>query len=363
MAVSGQHWSEDVRAEVKRRLSAPNAVPTHVAKEMGLRRETVRRYAKELQEGIDMPNGSEAPFTVQSLPSSDIPLDELIARRRDESARVIEADEARKLIPVTINTPGPVGLMIFGDPHIDDPGCDFARLESHLKIAAARPKYLFAGNIGDVQNNWIGRLERLHAKQGTTTSDAWRLVEWMMTGAGVNWLFLIRGNHDVWSGGRDPLNWIMRGSNGVDQPHGSRLALTHPGGVETRLHARHDFKGGSIYHDLHGLKRELSFGFRDHILVAGHRHIGGDEGTIAPGGTVAQLVRVSGYKAVDDYADQGQFPKKAIHPAALVIIDPSKPDSARDRVWCAPSVEEGAEYLDWKRARFEGRARVTVRAA
>lgn len=318
----------------------------------------IRNLAKEPQ-----PLASPA-FCAPHLPSSSMPLDELRAMRRAESQRTIEADDARRLIPITINTPGPIGLMVFGDPHIDDPGCDFVRLEKHLEIAAARPQYLFACNIGDVTNNWIGRLQRLYAEQLTTHRDAWRLAEWMMRDAGVSWLFLIRGNHDAWCGPSDPLDWITRGGGvAVDEPHGVRLALRHPGGVETRVHARHDFKGGSIYHDLHGLKREALMGVRDHLIVAGHRHIGGDEGMVTPDGMVAQLVRVSGYKVVDHYAQQLGFKRKGIHPAALVIIDPSKPETERDRIWCAPSVEEGVEYLDWKRARFEGRARVTVRAS
>jgi hypothetical protein len=57
-----------------------------------------------------------APFTTPELPSSDMPLDELLARRRSESERTIKAAEARELIPVHIRTPGPIGLLIVGDP-------------------------------------------------------------------------------------------------------------------------------------------------------------------------------------------------------------------------------------------------------
>jgi hypothetical protein len=252
--------------------------------------------------------------------------------------------------------------MVFGDPHVDNSGCNFKLLHDHLAIAAKRPEYVFAGNIGDITDNWVGRLQRLYAESGTTVSDAWRLAEWMLRGAGVNWLFLVRGNHDAWSGPSDPLDWIMRGSEGVDQPHGVRLALDHPNGVETRINARHNFKGNSQFNPLHGLAREQLFGHRDHIVVAGHLHMGADAGDVMPCGTVTQLVRTSGYKVVDDYAKQGQFRARKIHPSAMVIIDPAKPDNCRSRVWCAPTVEEGADYLDWLRARFERGAKTKVKA-
>jgi hypothetical protein len=307
---------------------------------------------------IEAPRAWEPP----ELPSSRLPIDELIAKRRDESRRTIAWDEARNLIPVKINTPGPIGLMLFGDPHIDNYGCDFNLLESHLKLAATRSRYLFAGNIGDVTDNWVGRLQRIYASSPTTVKDAWRLAEWMLTGAGVEWLFLIRGNHDVWSGDSDPLDWIMRGQASVDERHGVRLALNHPCGNTTRVHARHDFKGHSQYNGLHGLVKETLWGHRDHLIVAGHRHFGEDGAQVTPEG-VTQMVRVSGYKAVDDYAKAGGFKPKRIHPAALVIIDPSKPDECRSRVWCAPTVEEGVEYLDWLRSRHENGGKIRVKVA
>lgn len=360
MAVSGQHWSAEIRAEVARRLaSGENA--THLARNMGLRPCTVQQYARTMRDDL-RPERDNVPFVKPSLPSADEPLDELLARRRREAVRAIAADGARQIIKIPITTDGPIGLLTVGDPHLDDPGCNFGLLESHIGMVAARKRYLLASCVGDLTNNWVGRLARLYASQGTTVSDAWRLVEWMVKRAGVDWLYFIRGNHDVWSGSSDPLDWILKDRAGVDEPHGVRLELSHPCGAKTRIHARHDFKGHSQFNGLHGLVKETLFGHRDHILIAGHRHFGADAGEVMPDGVVAQLVRVSGYKVVDDYAKQGGFPRRPIHPSALIVVDPSKPETQRDHVWLAPTVEEGVEYLDWKRARYEGTARVVVKA-
>jgi len=336
----------------KRRISIQTGVPRTTVQEI------IKRGGSILSE-------TDKPFSVPDLPSEDLPINELLDRITHQAKLTQAAAKARAMIRVPIKTRGPIGLMVWGDPHLDDPGCDFPLLRSHVEIAAAphRRDYLLSGNIGDLQNNWVGRLTRLYAKQEVSAKNAWRLVEWLMRDSGVNWLFLIRGNHDAWSGSGDPLNWIMRGANVVDQAHGARIALGHPCGVETRIHARHDFQGHSQYNSLHGLKRELLFGERDHIMVAGHRHIGGDACDVI-GGMCVQMVRVSGYKRVDDYADAGGYQKKQIHPSALLVIDPSKADDNRSRVWCAPSVEEGVEYLDWLRFRFTGvKPRVTVRSS
>jgi hypothetical protein len=73
------------------------------------------------------------------------------------------------------------------------------------------------------------------------------------------------------------------------------------------------------------------------------------------------MIRVSGYKAIDPYRQTKGLKAKPIHPSALVIVDPDMPDTERARAWCAPSVEEGADYLDWKRQRFNSRARPKAR--
>jgi len=68
---------------------------------------------------------------------------------------------------------------------------------------------------------------------------------------------------------------------------------------------------------------------------------------------VSQLVRVIGYKQVDHYAKQLNFPPQKIHPSALIIIDPREPETSRARAWCAPTVEIGVKLLDAIRADYE----------
>ena len=315
------------------------------ARMLGIAHRTMQHRMKYIRE--DKPK-----FTAPELPSSLPSIEELLEQRTAQGDRSLAADDARHLIPIDVHIEGPYGLWIWGDPHVDADGCNMRLLREHVELA--KHPSILSGHIGDIANFWVGRLARLYAHQSTSVHEAIMLAEWLLTQH--EQLFVTLGNHDSWcgSGLENPLNWILRNAGGVTEEHGVRLALKSPNGVVTRVNARHDFPGRSQYNINHGMRRELAFGHRDHILVSGHLHSGGDQGLCHDGdGMVSQLVRVSGYKQVDHYAKQLNFPPQKIHPSALIIVDPREPETSRGRVWCAPTVEMGVKLLNAIRADYE----------
>ena len=321
----------------------------------GISATTLQHRVTVAMERFNLPHPSaeiaHAAFKAAPIPSKERSIEELIKHRVEESRRSREWEDATKLIEIEIRTPGPVGFMVFGDPHIDSPGADFELLKNHVELAKARRDTVFAINVGDYRDNWIGRLGRLYSQTTVSAKEGWKLTEWLIQS--MSWVALIRGNHDAWCGDNDPLDWIARGADvGVDMANGVRLALRHPNEAVTRLHVRHDFPGNSLYNPLHALKRETLHGYRDHIIVAGHRHEGADAGDMI-GGLAVQMVRVSGYKVSDSFRHEKHFPVRNLHPAALIIVDPDEPDGSRARAWAAPTVEKGIEYLDIMRERYE----------
>lgn len=303
------------------------------------------------------PNGKFC--SAEPFPLKERSLAELIRHRRIEAKRMKEYESATHVIPINLATSGPIGIAAFGDPHIDNPGCDFNLLESHLKLAADRPEYVFSGNMGDSQDNWVGRLGRLYESTTVSGKEAWQLVEWLVKGCGVNWTWFLRGNHDAWAGKNDPLDWIIKGANiPLDKHWGARIRFRHPNGSETTMHARHDFSGSSIFNPLHALKKETLHGYRDDILIAAHRHHGADARDINGDGAPFVMVRTAGYKVSDSYAFEKGFHSKPLHPAVMIVVDPDKPKTAHDRVWVAPTIEVGADYLDFMRQRFNSRPRL-----
>lgn len=288
-------------------------------------------------------------FHVEELPSEIPPVEELWERRIQEFDRKDKAETARRLIPVKINTDGPIGILHMGDPHVDDPGTDARQLLHHVKLIN-ETEGLFGANVGDLHNNWIGRIAHLYGQQSTSALEAWALVDDFVKS--VRWLYLIGGNHDVWSGSGDPLRWITKHQGIVFEDWGARLNLKFPNGKQVRINARHDFTGHSMWNPAHGVAKAVQMGWRDHILTCGHKHISGYQVLKCPStGLISHALRIAGYKIHDRYAKEKDLPNQNITPAVVTIIDPQYDDDDPRLVTVLNDAGEAAEYLTWKRGR------------
>lgn len=321
---------------------------TEAARRLKIARTTMQDRLKVVRSrlGID----PDAPhFERDALPDPTASIEDILNRRRTEWQRTDEANKARKLINIKIKAEGPVGIVHFGDPHVDDPGTDIVSLERHLRIVRDTPG-MFGANVGDMQNNWIGRLAHLWSQQATTASESWRLVEWMISY--IDWLYLVAGNHDAWSGTGDPLNWMTRNQLGVFEMYGARLNLQFPSGRNIRINARHDFAGHSQYNTAHAPAKAAQFGWRDHILTCGHRHTSGYNIIKDPAsGLISHAIRVASYKVHDRYASEKGLPDQNISPAVVTVIDPSLPDDHPGQITVIQDVEKGASWLTFERKR------------
>ena len=312
--------------------------------ECGITREMIGE-AKLRNVGLDHLVEPSKPreFTVTATPDGDMDVDELLEHRIKAFEKRKRAEEARKLIPVKVHVPGPIGILHFGDPHVDDDGTDILALKRHKELCA-KTEGLFAANVGDVTNNWVGRLAKLYAEQATTASQAWQLAEWLIKG--TPWLYLIGGNHDGWSGAGDPLKWIARQADSIYQSSECRLELQLPSGHRPRINARHDFAGHSQYNPAHGPMKALLFGIRDHIAICGHRHKSGHGVLKDPAsGIICHTIQVSSYKIYDRYAREKGFRDQSLSPCVMTVIDTRLAEDHPDFItlWWDP--EHGADYL------------------
>lgn len=313
------------------------------SKTLGITRASYRERLNRLRANGSLPELS--PFTVdQAPPETDEPLDALIARRLADSERVRARMEHGDMHTIRIHESGPVGILHIGDPHLDDAGCDFAQLWHDLQLVRDTPG-LFAGIIGDLHNNWVGRLARLYAQQNVSAHNAWRLVEAMIQLVGSRLLYLVAGNHDLWSGAGDPLKWIMRQHAAAFQPHGMRLRFTFPEGAEVRAALRHEWPGSSQYNPAFGQGKAAFRGLSDHIILGGHKHSTGyftffNEHT----GILSHCLQVGSYKVLDEYAESRGFPRNNMTPSVLTIIDPTA-ERECERVLVFPSVSQGVKVL------------------
>ena len=287
-------------------------------------------------------------FEKQDIDPDYITIDELIEHRKKKYAVKIKGKESRRLINIDIKTKGAIGILHFGDPHIDDDGTDIAGIYKLCNLIN-KTDGLFAGNLGDVQNNWIGRLSFLHGQQSVTAKESWRLTEHFVNS--VNWLYLIAGNHDVWSGDGDPLDFIMRDHKGVYEKWGARLNLRFPNKKEIRINARHTFKGNSMWNTAHGVAKAAQMGWKDHVLTCGHTHVSGYQVLKDPAsGLISHALQVASFKIMDNYADKLGLDDKNIFNAPVTIIDPKYDDDDNRLITTIFNPYEAAEYLTWKRS-------------
>ncbi len=289
----------------------------------------------------------ESQFEADVREPDHIPINELINMRKKKYAQKTKAKLSKKLINIRIKTEGAIGICHFGDPHVDDDGTNIAEIYKLCSLINSTDG-LFAGNLGDVQNNWIGRLSYLYGQQSTSAKESWRLTEHFVNQ--VQWLYLVAGNHDVWSGDGDPLDFIMRDHKGVYEQWGARLNLVFPNGKEVRINARHYFKGFSMWNTAHGVAKAAQMGWKDHILTCGHTHVSGYQVLKDPAsGLISHALQVASFKIWDSYAEKMGLDDRNIFNAPVTIIDPQYDDDDNRLITTIFNPYEGAEYLKYKR--------------
>jgi hypothetical protein len=303
------------------------------------------------------PRKAPAPFTIDPLPHDGEPdAEELIDQLSARYAQRKTYHDAAKLRQVRVGIDGPIGLAFFGDPHIDDPGCAWTDLKRDVDICR-RTEGVFAIGVGDMTNNWVGRLAKLYADQEVTSSQSLKLIEWLI--GALPWLLNIKGNHDTWNTEKgDVADYIYRLTEqvGALETSAARLQLHFPNGANCIVSVRHDFPGGSQFNPAHALVRETLFGFRDHIMVCGHRHTAGyipvwhnDPPRLCHG------FRVGAYKDFDKYAREKGFQDGNWARAMGATIEP---EFAHDPVrYIKPwfCLDEMAAYLTWRRECWRSR--------
>ena len=293
----------------------------------------------------------EKPQFEKELQEVDyIPIEEIIEHRKKQYTQKLKAKKSKNLINIKINQKGPIGILHFGDPHVDDDGTDIAEIYMLCNLVN-KTDGLFGGNLGDIQNNWIGRLQALYGQQSTSAKESWRLTEHFVNQ--VEWLYLVAGNHDVWSGDGDPLEFIMREHSGIYEQWGARLNLIFPNGKEVRINARHMFKGNSMWNTAHGVAKAAQMGWKDHILTCGHTHVSGYQVLKdAASGLISHALQVASFKIMDSYAEKLGLDDKNIFNAPVTIIDPRYDDDDNRLITTIFNPYEGAEYLKYKREQW-----------
>lgn len=281
---------------------------------------------------------------VNVFPTGDEPIEDVIARN---CARYVRQSAARRKAEwLPINLPevdgSPFAVAWVGDPHMDDQNCAWPQLVEDLSRIKETPG-VYGANLGDLTNNWVGRLTRLYADQSTSKQDARRLAAWFLKGCGVDWRLSILGNHDVWNEGDAILGLIA--DNAFYVADWSAKVEFRAGQHRFRVHAAHDFKGSSIYNKTHGPAKAAIFsGGEAELYVAGHTHTVASQAFEAGPGNFVRIVRASGYKGHDMHAVVNGYKQAQCGASVLTIFNPNARSKA-GRVMVFEDLAAGCEVL------------------
>ena len=277
------------------------------------------------------------------LPDDAEPIDEILERKAKGYRRKVARAAKAKWLPVHVPEQRglPFGVVWFGDMHIDDDGCNVPQLMRDLALTAATPG-CYGAHIGDVTNNWVGRLNTEHAKQSTTQRDARRLAAHVIHTCGVKWVVWLLGNHDEWNEGGPILSLIVDGAVHVAE-WDAQLELRSGADESWRVHASHAFRGSSMWNPTHGPARAAQLTTDAELCVAGHIHTPGTQG-FEVRDRYARVVQARGYKHFDKYAKTKGYQDHQNGAAVLSIFHPEA-ESAAGRITTYEDIALGCKVL------------------
>ena len=336
---------------------------TVAAKETGISRSTlVNRIslAHSYKERGELEEDSAPSPILPDFGDKDVPIEEVIDLLQRRFQKRQEHEAAKKWFEIKFPKDEVVGLCVMGDPHLG-PQCDFQTLRSHIDIFQNKKKKykfskdgrftdgLYCLNLGDTVDNWPwGRLAALYAEEDISRPTERKLGKWLLESC--PFIVWMHGNHDMFHG---EFTTYLESINCTKIPMmdwQAKFKLVFPSG-EIRIDAKHDQKGHSQYNPVHGLKKTILWGQEQpDLILAGHKHISSLAQEELENGKCVTMARARGYKHLDSYALRYQYAESSAWGSSwLFVIDVT----AEGPMKIVPfgDIEEGADYLAWKRSR------------
>ena len=297
----------------------------------------------------EQPKTQTDDVSLPEFPDEDISTQEIISHLKKRWEKKHEHEQAKRWFQIKIKKDEPYGLCVVGDPHLGS-HTNWALLERDVDIMANTPG-LGCVNIGDTTNNWGGRLTALYAEEDISRKTERQLARWFLKEADIPWLCWLHGNHDTM---HSEFSTYLKAINVKQIPMvdwAAKFQLVFPSGT-IRIDAAHNHKGTSIYNKLQGQKRASLWNEEADIYVAGHHHTWALAQEETDSGKVINLARARGYKFHDEFAHRHQFTEEQYGSSIIFVIDPQAPPNIRIKPFA--DLQEGAEFLTWKRGKQTG---------
>ena len=108
-----------------------------------------------------------------------------------------------------------------------------------------------------------------------------------------------------------------------------------------------------MWNPVHGATKAFSLGARDHVMICGHKHVTCYLGPLvdASTGEVGHCFQIGSYKEYDRYAREKGFRDQHVSPCVVTVINTELSNQHPDRVTHFWDAQEGADYLNYLRAK------------
>jgi hypothetical protein len=279
------------------------------------------------------------------VPSRNRSIPELIEHQRKSFERRDKARKAEAGLTVTVPETKPYGIALVGDPHLDNPGCNWPQLLNDIGTIAGTPG-LYSILLGDVIDNWPtgGKLAKKWADAAVTRSESYMLAEWLYGELAPRLLLTIAGNHDTWDNGGEILSRVHnRAIPFADWS--ANVTIAAKKGKPVKAVIRHDFPGHSFWNITHAGLRAARLDYDAELLVSGHRHqYGSQQIEVHRSASLATVVAAGSYKTDDEYSIKCGYRPSTMAATTMVIVDPNaaRPE---DRLTHFASLSMGAKVL------------------
>ena len=286
-----------------------------------------------------------------AFPDDDVPVETILSTMSKRFTKRQEYNKAKVWFPVKINHSLPCVFAFWGDPHLGANGCNVPLLERDVALCRDN-EGVYGVNLGDVTDNWGGRLIVNYARSDSSQKTDYKLAKWFLKDSGIIWAIWILGNHDEWNDGAQI--WAEISENIIEcHDWQARFKIVFQNGKECPIWAAHSFKGNSIWNTLHGPLRAAKFsGAMAKLYIQGHHHEWAlHETEDEQSGNTFWLGKARGYKHVDNWGERhGFFPPQHGSTIAAVIDPMANPDSPAF-IRCYPDLEQAVDFMKYLRAR------------
>jgi predicted transcriptional regulator len=315
---ASQELPESVRARIPEVLARHGGNKTAAARELGIRRGTVKKWAEMMapaeamlrtEEMLRIPPQAVAEMrqAAEESESWEEPIEQVWRREEERSTRAIRKAKGESLFRWT--SPHKNLLLAFLSDHHIAPGtpCDFKRMREDAELIRDTPG-CYAVLAGDQVDNHIKHRAAVLGSR-STPEDQYRLFEYYLGILGPKCLVVTSGNHDDWTkqyAGVDVLGRIVRDNRVFFSPDEAWLEIA-VGGQNYVVGVRHQYRFGSQFNQTHTVKQWLRLGPREFdVGVIGHHHEAAVEQTLYRG-RLRWMCRPGSYQITSSYSRQYGF--------------------------------------------------------